>query len=98
MEPQDYASKMQLDMIDEIEKAHPQYIVFVNVPYSWLQRPNSDTTIFKWAERYLDLNYRSVGLMDVNPNGYSKAYWDGEARRNRPRSQFNVYVLERREK
>jgi len=96
MEPQDYASKMQRDMISEIEEARPKYAVFVNVPYSWLLRPNSDTTIFKWAQRYLDLNYRIVGVVDINPNGHSKTYWDDEARRNKPRSQFNVYVLERR--
>jgi hypothetical protein len=96
MEPQNYASKMQLDMIHEIEKAHPRYIVFVDVPYSWLLRPNSDTTIFKWTQRYLDLNYRSVGFVDINPNGNSKAYWDNDARINKPRSRFNVYVLERK--
>ena len=97
MEPQDYASKMQLDMIREIEKAHPKYIVFVNILYSWLLRPNSDTTIFKWAQRYFDLNYRIVGLVEINPNGHSKAYWDDEARRNKPMSRFNLYVLERSE-
>ena len=97
MEPHAYASKMQLDMIHEIEKARPKYAVIVDVPVSWLRGPNSDTTIFKWAQRYLDLNYRIVGLVDINPNGNSKAYWDDDARRNRPTSQFNVYVLERRE-
>jgi len=84
-------------MIQEIEKAHPKYIVFVNVRYSWLPRSNSDPTIFKWAQRHLDLNYRIVGLVEINPNGHSKAYWDDEARRNKPRSPFNLYVLERNE-
>ncbi|HVP81232.1 MAG TPA: glycosyltransferase family 39 protein [Thermodesulfobacteriota bacterium] len=97
MEAQHYASKMQLDMINEIEKARPKYIVFVNIPYSWLARPNSDTTILKWAPRYLDLNYRIVGLVEINPQGHSKAYWDDEAKRNRPASPFNVHVLERKE-
>jgi hypothetical protein len=96
MEPQDYASRMQLDMIHEIEKVHPKYIVFVNIPYSWLPRPNSDPTIFKWAQDYLDSNYHIVGLVEINPNGSSRIYWDGEARKNAPRSPFNVYVLERK--
>lgn len=97
MEPQDYASKMQVDMIHEIEKARPKYAVFVNVPTSWLQRPNSDRTIFKWAQIYFGINYRTAGFVDIFRGGNSKAYWDDEARRNRPTSQFNVYVLERRE-
>ena len=96
MEPQDYASRMQREMIHEIEKARPKYIVFVNVPYSWLVRQNSDMTLLKWAQRYLDLDYRIVGLADINPNGISKVYWNDESTKNGPRSPFNVYVLERR--
>ena len=96
MEPQDYASRMQREMIHEIEKARPKYIVFVNVPYSWLVRQNSDMTLLKWAQRYLDLDYRIVGLADINPNGISKVYWNDESMKNGPRSQLNVYVLERR--
>jgi Dolichyl-phosphate-mannose-protein mannosyltransferase len=97
MEPQDYASKMQLDMIQEIEKARPKHVVFVNVATSWLAKPYSDKTIFRWAQIYLDRYYRIVGFVDINPNGNSNAYWDDEARINKPRSQFNVYVLKRKE-
>ena len=97
MEPQDYASKMQLDLIREIEKACPRYAVIVNVPTSWLRRANSDMTIFKWAEMYFSKNYRVAGFVDIFRGGNSKAYWDDEARRNRPTSQFNVYVLERKD-
>ena len=97
MEPQDYASKMQLDMIHEIEETGPKYVVFVNVPYSWLLRPNSDTTIFKWAQRYLNSNYHTVGLVDMLTDGSYQAYWDDDPRINRPPSEFNVYVLKRRE-
>ena len=97
MEPQDYASKMQLDMIQEIEETRPKYVVFVNVPYSWLLRPNSDTTILKWAQRYLNSNYHTVGLVDMLTDGSYQAYWDDDPRINRPPSEFNVYVLKRKE-
>jgi hypothetical protein len=96
MEPQDFASRMQREMIQEIEKARPIYIVFVNVPYSWLVRRNSDMTLIRWAQRYLDLDYHIVGFADINPNGISRVYWNDESIRNGPRSQFNVYVLKRR--
>jgi hypothetical protein len=97
MEPQDYASKMQAEMIREIEEAHPKYAVIVDIPLSWLRRPDSDGAIFKWAEAYFWVKYRIAGFVDIFPGGHSKAYWDDEARRNRPRSRFNVYVLERKE-
>jgi hypothetical protein len=97
METQDYASKMQMEMIREIEKAHPKYVVFVNVPTSWLIRPTSDSTIFRWADIYLDRYYRTAGIVNIIPHGNSRAYWDDEARRNRPRSRFYVYILERKQ-
>ncbi len=97
MEPQDYASKMQRDMISEVEKARPKYVVFVNIPTSWLQRLNSDRMIFKWAEIYFRMKYRIAGFVDILPEGPSRSYWDDEARRNGPKSRFNVYVLERKE-
>lgn len=97
MEPQEYASRMQRDMIQEIETVRPKYAVIVDVPTSWLRMPDSDGTIFKWAEVYFRTKYRIAGFVDILPGGHSKAYWDDEARRNRPTSQFNVYVLERKE-
>jgi hypothetical protein len=97
MEPQDYASEMQLEMIHEIEKARPRYAIIINVPTSWLRILGSDTTIFKWAEMYFGKNYQIAGFVDIIPGGDCRAYWDDEARRNRPISQFNLYLLERRE-
>ncbi len=96
MEPQDYASKMQIELIEEIEKASPKYIVYVNSSTSWVVRPNSDMRIFAWAQRYLTMNYRITGFFDLHRDGSSGAYWDDEARRKRPTSPFNVYVLERK--
>lgn len=97
MERQDYAFLMQLEMIREIERARPRYAVIVNIPASWLLRPGSDMTIFKWAEKYFDTNYRTAAFVDVTPGGHHQTYLDDEARKNKPRSQFNVYVLERKE-
>ncbi|MGH8023058.1 MAG: ArnT family glycosyltransferase, partial [Limisphaerales bacterium] len=37
MERQPYAARMQKEMISQIEKARPDYVVFVHVPVSWLQ-------------------------------------------------------------
>jgi hypothetical protein len=95
MEPQNYAYNMQTEMIREIEEARPKYAVIVDVPPSWLRRPDSNTTIFKWAEIYFRMKYRIAGFVDIIPGGHYQARWDDEARRYRPKSQFNVYVLER---
>ena len=97
MEPQNYAHTMQAEMIREIEETRPKYAVIVDIPLSWLRRPDSDVTIFKWAEVYFKMKYRIAGFVDIFPGGHSKAYWDDEARRNRPTSRFNIFVLERKD-
>ena len=42
MEPHAHASRMQDEMMREIEAAHPLYVVSVVDPWSWLVRPESD--------------------------------------------------------
>src|SRR5204862_8278454 len=49
MEPQKYASKMQQEMIREIERTRPKFLIFVVMPDSWLQRTESDWLIFTWT-------------------------------------------------
>ena len=95
MEPHSYASKMQLEFIQEIETSKPQYVVLVNVTTSWLTRRDSDKTIMKWTETFLRQNYTIVGLMDSISKDHYQIYWDEEARRNRPLSQNNLFVLKR---
>ena len=94
MEPQAYASRMQREMIKEIETVRPQYAVFVNFATSWLRKENSDMTILEWAQTYLNANYRIVGIVDIFNDIYS-AHWDEDVRGYRPASDTNVYVLER---
>ena len=36
-----YAESMQREMIDQLEKARPAYLVFVNVATSWMALPES---------------------------------------------------------
>jgi hypothetical protein len=98
MEPQVYARKMQLDMIHEIEAARPRYAVIVNVYSSWVFRSNSDRAIRQWGDNYFAKNYRVAGFVDILADGQTQAHWDDEARRLKPESQANVYVLERIEK
>jgi hypothetical protein len=95
MEPQNFATKMQSDVMHEMENAHPKYAVRVNIPTSWLRRADSDPTIFKWADKYFAENYRLAGFVDIFPDGRSQAFWDEKARSSSSKSRFNVQVLER---
>jgi hypothetical protein len=95
MEDQKYASDMQRQMIDEIEKTQPDYLVFVRVPVSWLVHPHSDTQIFTWAENYTKEHYEYAGIADILPNS-TEYRWGDPAKSYRPRSQFSVLLFKRK--
>jgi hypothetical protein len=65
MEPQKYAGQMQEEMIHEIERARPKYLISVVMFYSWLWRPASDRLIFTWANEYTAQNYTAAGLVNM---------------------------------
>jgi hypothetical protein len=69
MEPQPYAHQMQLEMIREIETARPRFLILVVINKSWLAGPDSDQTIFKWADTYSDADYEEIGLINIFDRG-----------------------------
>jgi len=94
MEEQKYASHMQQEMIGEIVKERPEYLVKVMIPGSWLRKTNSDTTILYWAEKYIGEEYRIVGVVDI---GAATNYrWDQDAVAYVPRSKYSVYLYKRK--
>ncbi len=95
MEPQPLARQMQEEMIQEIESARPEYIVFVNVSTSWLPL-NNERLIFQWLDHYLSANYRRVGVADIGVNDHTEYRWDNEQEGYRPRSPASVLIFRRK--
>lgn len=93
MEPQQYNKQMQQNMIDEIEKAKPKFIIFCKVSASWLKRPESPTLIFDWFDKYQQ-SYTLAGIADLVP-GQTVYKWNAEALTYQPRSMENVFVFKR---
>jgi hypothetical protein len=101
MEEQPLAEQMQHEMIDEIEKAKPAYMVFINVQTSWLPRPRSKFDIIHWAENYLRSSYQPVGVVDILYNeagSYvgTEYKWDDDALHYQIRSPFFLSVWKRK--
>lgn len=94
MENQKYASTMQQQMIADIEHSRPQWIVFVNVPFSWVVRPDSDTEILAWSQKFLDQHYELNGVVDILEQ--SKYLWGPDAKLYRPTSRFSVEIFKLR--
>jgi hypothetical protein len=96
MEIHEYNLKMQEEMIAEIEKAKPLFLVFCNVPFSWLTKQDSPKRIFDWYNKYATDNYNIVGLVDIPDRGPSSYYWNADAQRN-PANQNSVWIFKRKD-
>jgi hypothetical protein len=96
MERHALATTMQDEMIREIEKARPEFIVFVTTPVSWLARPDSDRHILEWANRYLTQCYDVVGIAERPMAGAAVLRWDAEASSYQPQTPNVVYTLRRK--
>jgi hypothetical protein len=94
MEPQPFATSMQHEMESEIESAKPRFVVFADVPMSWLSGPQSDLGILTWAEQFAASHYQLVGVVDLLDQG-TEFHWDEDARSYKPRSKSRVLVFQR---
>ena len=93
MENQPYALDMQKQMIAQIESARPEFLIYVNMPFSWLMRPDSEKLIIRWAESYARRNYRLAGVVDIDPVRGAFYRWGRDAAGYAPRSNSFIYVF-----
>ena len=94
MENHDFALKMQKEMIQEIESAQPEFLIFVRINTSWLQRPDSHKLLFDWFETYTAKQYRLVGLVDLLDDK-SMYHWIPNVKWP-PRSSYWIAILKRK--
>lgn len=96
MEKQPFAASMQTEMIRQIEKSQPKYIVMVNTPASWLETPDSPDMIFRWAAGYLSAYYEPVGIADILSLNVTVFLWDSQVTGYIPQSDCNMVVYKRK--
>jgi hypothetical protein len=65
MEAQPYALKMQEEMIGQIEKADPEFVVYVDDTLSWLDQPGSPRKIYEWWKAYWATNLDLVTTIEI---------------------------------
>jgi hypothetical protein len=76
IENQPYARQFRQQMIREVERARPKYVVFVNLKASWLPPPGADMTVAKWFIGYQSHQLKPVGLVEVDAAGRITYRWD----------------------
>ena len=65
MEEHPYALKMQEEMIGEIERNRPEYMIYIDDEFSWLPRRGSERRIFDWWKAYWAANLDLVMTLEV---------------------------------
>jgi hypothetical protein len=94
-ELQVHAGRMQQEMIEEIERAAPAFVVFVRIAQSWLQPGDPDALIFRWARAYVPAHYHRVGVVELFPGRPTEYRWDEQARARDPESADYLLVYRR---
>jgi hypothetical protein len=65
METHPYAAQMQQEMITQIEKQKPDYVVYVDEPHSWMRLPASLSLLDDWWKNYWTTNLDLIQTIDL---------------------------------
>ena len=95
MESQPYAERMQREMMDEIQTAKPEYVIWVEIATSWAIRPDANPMIFDWAQQYVNTGYQRVGVLDIYAGKRTDIRWDAEAQKLPPQSVTYLSIFKR---
>lgn len=93
MEIHDYNKRMQEEMIAEIEKNKPKFLVFCNVATSWLSRPESPQLIFDWFNKYIQTGYELTGVADIVSMDQTVYKWGNDARNYQIKGKENIMIF-----
>ena len=83
---------MEREMIRDIERVRPAYLIFVHIPWSWSMQKTSPHGIFDWYEGY-KWNYQVEGVVQMQSGG-SVTTWGAGARALSPTRSF-IEILRR---
>ena len=96
MEPNPMASKLQKQIIAQIEAARPKIIVLVDIDLSWGAGPASDRPLPDWMIEYTDKYYDTAGIVDIVSPTYTAYVWQPQARTYKPESEHTILVFKRK--
>ena len=85
--------EMQREMIRDIERERPKYIVFARFPMSWAMLKNSPRDLLSWFAEYGREHYELEGILLMGKSGYVLK-WGSDARSQATTSD-NVEILRR---
>lgn len=95
MESHPFALQMQKEMIQEVETAKPKYLVFVDVPTSWLRKSQSNPLLFNWLKSYLSKYYERTMAVDIISDTQTLYLWGKKAKSYVSQSNLSLSIFKR---
>jgi 4-amino-4-deoxy-L-arabinose transferase-like glycosyltransferase len=94
VQPQPFRARMAEEMIAEVERGRPDYVVFVNVFYSWLPYPpECFEQIRNWFMQYTQSQYDPCGVVTFPPNSY---VWGPDCLQQVPLAHRFIVIFQRK--
>jgi 4-amino-4-deoxy-L-arabinose transferase-like glycosyltransferase len=91
---QPFRERMQHEMISEVEQGRPDFVVFVNLAFSWTpSSPECLQPIQDWLTHYTESQYDPYGLVTFGTNQY---YWGSDCFRLVPPGHRFIILYQRK--
>jgi hypothetical protein len=87
---------MRAEFTSQVREVKPEYMLFVNHPYSWSITENDHQDVFTWAYRYGKNYYRPIGLYELDANSRDRKLWSDDPGLLQPRAQKYIQILKRK--
>jgi hypothetical protein len=89
-----FREKMETEMKDEIDRAHPDCVVFVNLTFSWLATDSKAAeSITTWMKNYTDKSYAPYGVVAF---GSRQPIWGADCLTQVPLSDRFIIIFKRK--
>ncbi|MBS1771578.1 MAG: glycosyltransferase family 39 protein [Bacteroidetes bacterium] len=88
--------RMQQEMINEIQKNNPDYLIFCRVDASWVMHPGAPTDILNWFFSYTKDKYEVVGVTEVGNAGEAHYVWGNDAKQYKPQAEQFMLIFKRK--
>jgi hypothetical protein len=98
VENQQFNEVMQKEMITQVEKSKPLYVVFCDFAYSWQTHPGVPTLIFDWMNKFDHDYYTPVGFADYFKQSGWHIYWEDDMKNRITPPESKMVVFKRNEK
>jgi hypothetical protein len=89
-----FRERMAKEMMSEVEQGKPDYVVFVNVFYSWLPfEPEGLNQVQNWLMQYTGSQYDPYGVVTFPPNVY---VWGPDCLQRIPLGHRFIVIFQRK--